>query len=440
VTAIGGRGEFGVRLRAEREARRWGKRQMARELLRAIGAPPERKRIDSLSRQMLDWEGGKHFPRDWTSAYAKAFGLNEGTLFGEVAGSLPGVSLEATVTSDDWDDMERRRLLLAALGVGTGALSTGEPIRQLLDLAVDSEVRAVGDWGLACADHLHALRTRPPATVCEGVVVDLLALHRQLQIVGAKEIRELQRVVAVLGFIHANALTRVGDHGAAIRWWRTAKAAADASDDLELRLMVRCEEAGSGLYGQRHPSTVLHLVEVTRGMAGSAPSFWLADLAGTEAKALSLLGRPEEARQALRTFAEWEGGDGRARILPTSPWSFKQVQFAQSWVYSQAGAEAESDRARDAVLGGPANYQYVANVQLHAALCTVMQGGIDQGVRRAAAVLDALPASHQSQMITETGRMVLQAVPIDQRQRPAVGELCEVLSLTAPRPPAALSG
>lgn len=424
--------QLGARLCRERETRKWGKRQMARELLKAIGAPPTRKRIDSLQRQMLDWEAGKHWPRDWSSAYATAFGLDENELFGAwlaVPDTAP-VSVERTIPPDDWDEMERRQLLLAALGAG--AIAAGEPVRQLLDLLVNSEVRPVEEWGLACTDHLHALRTQPPAQVSAGLAVDLLALQRQLRTASAKEAPELHRVAAALAILHANALTRLGDHGAAIRWARSAKAAADASGDLDVRLMVRCEEAGYGLYGQRDLHTVLRLIEEARAIAADGPTFWPADLAGTEAKALSLLGRHDAAQRALSTFVHWEGEDGRAGIIP-SLWSFDQAHFAESWVYSRAGDEKAAGLARESVLSNPAvDYQYAANVQLHSAICTVAQGGVVEGMREAATVLDALPPAHRSRMITETGRTVLQAVPLNQRQQPAGRQLRELLALTAP--------
>ncbi|WP_424528527.1 helix-turn-helix domain-containing protein [Sphaerisporangium viridialbum] len=69
-----------LRLQAEREARGWSKKEMARRLLSAAGY--EGGSAESLTRQIRDWEAGKHFPRDWTTAYATAFGVSEDDLLG----------------------------------------------------------------------------------------------------------------------------------------------------------------------------------------------------------------------------------------------------------------------------------------------------------------------------------------------------------------------
>jgi hypothetical protein len=240
--------------------------------------------------------------------------------------------------------------------------------------------------------------------------------------------------VAALSTLHANVLTRLGDHGSAIHWWRTAKAAADASGYLDARLMVRTEEAGFGLYGQRDLATVLRLTESAQQLAGDAPSFWNADLAGTRAKALSLLGRHDEAKRSLHTFVTFEGDDGRKSVFPTL-WTFDQPHFAESWVYAGAGNEARANKARETVLdlSRPGDYVYRTNVELHAARCTVVNGGIDEGTRQAGAVLEALEPSYRNRLITETGKTVLRAIPIEQRHRPAAREFHEVLTRTAPR-------
>ena len=58
-------------------------------------------------------------------------------------------------------------------------------------------------------------------------------------------------------------------------------------------------------------------------------------------------------------------------------------------------------------------------------------GGIDTGARQAADILAALPSGQHSHMITETGKTVLRAVPLEKRQLPAVREFREVLATTA---------
>ncbi|MEU6038126.1 hypothetical protein ABZ801_22205 [Actinomadura sp. NPDC047616] len=329
--------------------------------------------------------------------------------------------------------MERRRLLkLLGLSLGAGPLvSSGEPLRQLLDLALQSEDRSVEDWEVACVNHMHALQRQPPVQVRDGLLVDLLALQRQLKNTAAKNIPDLSRVAAVQSFMMANALTRLGDHSTAIHWWHTAKAAADASGDLHVRLMVRSEEAGCGLYGQHGIPTVLRLLDDAQELGPDKSSFWYADLAGTRAKALTLLGRHDEAQRELATFVDYDGDDWRARIIPIR-WNFGQQHFAESWVYAGAGDEAKADEARGRLLAHNPNYTHDVNGRLHEAVCTVVNGGIDQGAQQATALLGSLPSTHRSAMISEVGRMVLRMVPLDQRDRPAVQDLRATLAATAP--------
>jgi hypothetical protein len=103
-------------------------------------------------------------------------------------------------------------------------------------------------------------------------------------------------------------------------------------------------------------------------------------------------------------------------------------------VYASAGDHAAATRAAELVLDSTTstgNYQARANVMLHLAMCTVVNGGTDPGAQQAIAVLHDLPTAYRSNMITETGRMVLRAVPPDHRERPAVTELREALASAA---------
>jgi transcriptional regulator with XRE-family HTH domain len=338
---------------------------------------------------------------------------------------------------EERDAMERRRLLQwAATGLGAGALGlSAEPVRQMLDLALTGDQRSLEDWEIACADHLHAIRTRPPAQVRDDLAVDLLAVQHQLDTTPeGRAAIELRRVTAMLAVLHATALSRLGEHGAAIRWFRTARNAADASGDLDLRLVVRGQEATSGLYGQRDSQTVLRLTHHAQQIAGPR-SFGLAKIASTQARALSMLGRHDEARRTLDTVVRL--AESNSRWQGPSFWNPAEVHFAESFVHAAGGNEAATDRARDDFVAFPhgcaVDYQYQVNIQLHRALCTVVQGGTEQGVQQAATVLHDLPGTYRTNIITETGRMVLRAVPLDRHERPAVAGLRNALAI-APAP------
>ncbi|MFP3962442.1 hypothetical protein SMC26_08950 [Actinomadura fulvescens] len=403
--------------------------------------------IESLTDMIRQWERGDHAPSErYRVLYSRITGKTVEELFpappqGPTTVLTGTVDISTTPDTGDEDDVKRRAALqlITTLGITAGTWGT-EPFRHLLDLALTAEPRDLDEWHLACVDHLHALRTRPPVQAREDLVIDLLALGCQLQTSPPTADRiELRRVEAALAMLHAHLLTRLGDHGAAIRWWRTARAAADHTGDLDLRMMIRCEEAGIGLYGQREVGTVLTLVQSAERAAGDAPSFWKADLAGTRAKALTLLGRHDQAMEALNLYAGYGGPDSRGGIFPTL-WVFDQVHFAQSWVYASAGNEAAADTARELVLSGPAGHRlggaspYAVNVRLHEALCTIVNGGIDHGARQASTVLDQVPVSARTHLSTATGNMALEAVPSEQRDAPAVREFREVLAKTAPVP------
>jgi len=279
------------------------------------------------------------------------------------------------------------------------------------------------DWDCALANHLHALRTRPPHQVIDDLAADLYALHTDIaQSRHQDATRWLYRVAAILACVQANALTRIGDHEAAIRWWSTARRTADASGDLEVRLLVRGEEAIHGLYGQREPRRVLALVAAARRITDRP---W-PRLVAAEAKALAMLGRHSDATRTLDRLvdaAERVGGDSLGW------WKVDQVYFARSWVHAAAGSERAADAARDRVLSTVSrnSYQYRINVRLHEAICTVVQGGIDAGCRHAAELIDATPAAYRTNHVVETGRRVLGAVPPGRQASPAVADLRTVL-------------
>jgi len=333
------------------------------------------------------------------------------------------------------DETERRRLLqLAATGMGVGAFAVpDESVRRLVDIALNSAPRSVEDWELVRDDHLHAIRTRPAAEVRDDLLVDLLRIHRELLHAEEGERSELYRITAMLAAFHASVLIRLGERGSALRWYETARAAADNSGDRDLRLIIRGHEAGHTLYGVRSPEAVLRLTQDALRIAGSnpRPSVGLASVTRVQAHALALMNRRSEARKAVQRFTDIAEAN-----LPVVPgfWepSDYRIYFTQSQVYSAIGDETAATQAHEYILtGNPAGYDVRINARLHAAQCTVVNGGIGEGVRQATAVLAAIPKPYCNFMIAETARRVLRAVPIHQRNQPVVADLRAVLPVTA---------
>lgn len=326
-------------------------------------------------------------------------------------------TLEGKGTATEETTTERRRLLQLAASLALGSVGGSEHVRQLFDLG---HTRSIDEWEITCADHLHALRTRPPAQVAADLAIDLLAIRQQMETATPADLIELQRSMAALAGIHANVLTHLADHGGAIRWWRTARQAADASGDRSMSLLIRGEEAGHGLYGQRTPEAVLRLVKSAQQLAGGQRT----ELLQAEAKALSLVGRHEEALTAIRRLTDLAG----TKTDSIGFWTPSQVHFAASWVYAAAGDEARADTERSAVLAQTRSYTYRANVAIHGAFCTVANGGTSEGARQASTVIANLPPAYRNNHVLETGRMLLRAIPLDRRDNAAVRELSEVLA------------
>lgn len=321
---------------------------------------------------------------------------------------------------------ERRQVLRLAAGAGIGALGiSSETLRQGIAASYAGDFRNIAGWERACADHLYALQTRSPEQVAADLLIDLFTVKRQKEASSPAETAELEGVTATLAGLQANALSRLGDHGAALRWWYTARQAADASGNRELRVLIRAEEAVHAVYGQRDPQSVLDLVDEAQQLYGPAQP--LVALLTTKAKALSVLGRHDQAQKTLEALLD--AADKGVTPNPLGIWSPSGIYFAQSWVYAAMGNEEKANTARELVLSHTRGYQYRANVQLHEALCMVANGGAIEGARHATDVLDALEPAYRTQHVRHTGQLVLKAIPSDQRGHPTVAALRDLLRL-----------
>ncbi|GII76609.1 hypothetical protein Sru01_15910 [Sphaerisporangium rufum] len=333
------------------------------------------------------------------------------------------------------DDVERRELFqLAAAGLlaQTPLINHGEPIRNLAERMLGTAAgNSVEDWGVTCADHMHAVQTQPPATIRDDLVLDFATVQHSITRATAEKLPGLQRISAWLSVMHANVLTRLGEHGAARRWWTTARHAADASGDRDMRVWVRGYEAVFGLYTPRSPEALLILARNAQDLAGDRLSAGVLIAVAAEAQALAVLGRQPEAFDRVRHL---RGLADRFTMSGESyGWGTSSTAFTSAWVHAFGGATEAAREARDQALAANPNYQNAVNVRLHEAISVGRSGGYNEALLLATAVMADLDPAYRTHMMTHTARRVLDTVPLDKRTTlPALGDYR--LALNAPIP------
>ncbi|RBQ19968.1 hypothetical protein DP939_09005 [Spongiactinospora rosea] len=316
--------------------------------------------------------------------------------------------------------MERRLLLkLTSLGLLSQAV-VDEPARQMLERVLNrstnvAETYTTQDWEMACADHMYALQTQPPAVVRAGITSDVIALQQALAAPAVRAPTDLQRVASQMAIIQANVLTRLGEYDAARRWWLTARHAAEASGDLNMRVWAMGYEAVFALYTPRSPHSAVALARKARALAGKSQNAGMLHAVSAEAQGLAVLGREKEALEVLHYLH-----DLCERVSPSEvfTWGPDSVWFVTSWVHSFVGSDRTADEACDKALAAERNsprYQNRVNVQLHRSIRASRIGDYERGLREATEMLDGLPAQYHSLMILNTAHRVIDAVPIEKR-------------------------
>ncbi|MFC9976174.1 hypothetical protein ACFVH6_35300 [Spirillospora sp. NPDC127200] len=423
---------WAARLQAEREARGWGKREMARRLFTAAGI--DNGNVGSLARQISWWESGRHFPRDWAPIYAVVLDTSTSGLFGPEYGDPPAVDV----------DQQRRRLLscLGALGV-EAAMHTEplEPIREALLAALpgNRSGRMVRDWEETAFEYGHAFLTTPPGELLPDLATDLVGLQQELQRTSAEHQRRLCVPAGKLTALMAMTVSTLGQPRQARNWWKTARHTADASGDRDLRVWVRGYEAMSALYAGRPHVTVLRLADEAIVIAGDTPGAAALEAMASRAQVLALAGQGLEAEATINAmgdrFASLSGSDPEDR-LSTTAWPETALHHTAAFAFSHSGniARAEAAQERAMALYPAGMRRQRAQVALLRAVTLIQRGEISAAVALAGDTVGSLEAEQRTTTIRRGARMVLDAIPDAELSRPVVQDYRAALALPSGSP------
>jgi len=360
-------------------------------------------------------------------------------------------SMGADAPAAGEEDKVKRRLLLqglAVLGATTAASPAGialESIRAgvndaFLTTSTDQDVEY---WEERVVEYGYTYRLTPlqelkaelaADLVNVRLIVDQMSTHAGID----RCPPEWCRVASGLSGLMAKTLGNLGYTDEARRWWHTAQAISDMSDDIETRLWVRGERTIYGLYEQRPLPLLLRHAADAIDLAQDHSCSGLAHASTARAQALAVAGdltasRAELARteDILNRLPAHVSND----LSSEHGWGEDRLRYTETWVHAYSGDEARADAAAEQAkaLYPAENYRMPVQIELLQAFVRIRSGDVTEGIRHAQATLQKVPDEHRTNMIVELAHRVLQPVAADARKRADVTAYHELLTLYTPQ-------
>lgn len=428
---------FGAVLRMWRERRGLSLRQLA-EVVRwahsVIGKweqgrnPPSDDAVKAL-------EGALDTGGELTEVALRAQGMEVERLRAEIR-RLRARTLPARPQNAEGDDqMERRAAMQILAALGTGAVVPPSAIQTILS----GVNRAIGDrddfgldeWERTVWEYGFRTNSGPLGALIGEVTADIVEVKRLLDGSPPPSVRTgLLRVVACLNQILAGELTHVQASAESRQAHATARRAADASGDRDLRVAVRAGQAWNAFASGEHPQLVLRRLDDAVRIADDAPSAGLANAHAARAFVLATQatagnGDGNAALAALRDLRDvFERLPGDATEDDLSIWGFSEraLRFSEAHTLALAGHRREADQAitQAFALYPPELVHGLANLRLIQAYTLVSDRDVSQGLDHAMTSLQGPPITPARRQMT---RQVINALPEKARTLPTAQEL-----------------
>jgi transcriptional regulator with XRE-family HTH domain len=346
---------------------------------------------------------------------------------------------------DDEDAMKRREFLMsAATFAGLGSVSAGtalEAVRHEVNRSLSGrhDMTDVDDWREIAVEYGQTYPITAPRELLGSLMVDLHGLQAALErYPNDAAQRELRRVGAMLSAFTAQTIANLGGLRESRRWWRTARQAADDSEDRYTIIWIRGREIVRAGYEHRPLSSILQLIDEGEArIDGKAPRAALPEFLSGKAQALALMGESadtETEETLIRLRKSFEALPYPLRVSNDSifSWGEERLRFTESLAYTYLGNYRRASTAQDRALAlySPGDLRSPAQIELQRAMCLVGAGDVQQGIRHAQDVVTSLPAMHQIRPVADLGHKVLRAIPVREQHEAGVQEYRECLSAT----------
>ena len=325
---------------------------------------------------------------------------------------------EPPAQDDLFGRLDRTRLLVdQTLSKGLGSVERLELIEERVGDRIDS--------------YTHT----PPAQVLAELMPDLLEVQQLAEDRQSARVQErLSTATAVLGLLSADALMKLGEIDRARYWYGTARLAADDTSNGRLRAQVRAQEAMLPYYYGRLQRTV-SLAQEAQALAADEVCGANALAAAAEGRALARLGDAEGAERAMATAQRLVDRLDEPSTDAAFEFNDKRLLLYLSGTLTYLG---EFDRARHVQKEALERYRSdptlvidPALIRLDQAVGEAVDGDIDDACTLAVDTLLSLPADHRTRIVLKRATDVVQAIPTQRWERPAVSELRELVAPTS---------
>lgn len=303
--------------------------------------------------------------------------------------STGGLLLDFWAALQEGDEVKRRAVVFALSTVATVGVSSRAYVAEALRGSI---LGALGgeDWPELAAEYGRRFMTSPPAVFHTHLAGDLINLKSALE---RSDSGAARAAAARMMTLQAMGTANLGDTGAALRWYRAARVAADMTDDAALRAWVRAREA------------------FRRGYEGSEPAEVLAVAAGVEgqveahlalAQAYARMGETSPALTALdRARRAHEAADhDEATIFAMPGW---RMALSTAYVYALLGMPEKCEMELSAS-PPPTLRRWGAQYRMQTAVALSRSGDSVTGTQVAQEVMRELPREQRSIVIEQMYR------------------------------------
>lgn len=337
------------------------------------------------------------------------------------------------------DDVPRRELLQKALSGVSLTLSTPlvraiQGIRRDVDKtlqATTTSASMLDQWEESVEEYGFAFRYKLPARLLCEIALDLSEVRRLSAYRQPLSIQKrLCHVEARLTGIGALALNDIGQVYESRAWFRTARIAAEETEDRHLLAWVLAKEATEFLFQGRDPDFVIRLARRAQEVAGTLPSSGFVIALSAEARAHAALRQP---RETMAAFAHAKDASDK---LPTQEKSSSVHAYSEHQLLYHEGdaltvvgdwCGARSANQRAAALYPSTEPLEPILIRINGAKCHALEGDIDEACRQGLQVLNSLSKEYRDTVAVERAKGLLSLIPARSRRLSSVRELEEAL-------------